>query len=202
MDSISADIVILPSPVISAQAIATSSDLHRFGTLTLLQDGKCYPHASLYMCQLRTKDLPKVAGLLEAIAHSQKALTLEATGYAQEGRFLDVSYARTAELDQLQQQVLDAVNPIRDGLRPQDEARLKTAAGQVLESLQKYGYRGTGIAFRPHVTLTRFKHEQEFDTTLLTPFSEFTGSFSALGLFEMGDNGTCVRQIAKFALQH
>jgi 2'-5' RNA ligase len=201
MESISADIVVLPSPAISAKAISVSNDLYRFGSLTLLEDGKVFPHASLYMCQLRTADLPKVEEILAAIAAKHRAISLEAAEYAQAHRFIDVGYNRTLDLDQLQEHVLDAINPVRHGLRPQDEARLKTSTGRELENLKKYGYRGIGDEFRPHITITRFEREQKFDTSDLPAISEFSGSFTHLGLFEMGPNGTCVRQIATFALQ-
>jgi 2'-5' RNA ligase len=201
MDSISADIVILPSPAISALAIKVSSGLHQFGTLSVLEEGKIFPHASLYMCQLKTADLPKVESILTGIAARHSLKILEAAEYAQENRYIDIEYMRIQDLDQLQEQVLEFINPVRDGLRPQDEARLKTAKGQDLENLKKYGYRGVGEAFRPHLTLARFVLEQELDTSTLPQVSEFSGSFTHLGLFEMGPNGTCVRRIATFALQ-
>jgi hypothetical protein len=50
------------------------------------------------------------------------------------------------------------------------------------------------------MTFTRFTNGKAIDVSNLPKPDEFSGSFIKLGLFEMGDNGTCVRKIAEFAL--
>jgi len=96
--------------------------------------------------------------------------------------------------------VISAINPIRDGLRENDKARLMSATGELRENLEKYGYRGVGELFRPHMTFTRFANGRAIDVSSLPDSHEFSGEFLTLGLFEMGDNGTCVRKIAEYKL--
>lgn len=200
MTSIPCDIVILPSNELAERAIAMSTDLQKHSALVQLSSTGPFPHASLYMTQLKVDDLEKVKGILASIAASTSLLDLTATRYDQAEGYIDADYARAKTLDQLQMTVVEAINPIRDGMREKDKARMLTTTGKIRENLEKYGYRGVGELFRPHMTFTRFADGQAIDTGVLPKPSEFSGQFIKLGLFEMGDNGTCVRKLADFNL--
>lgn len=200
MTSIPCDIVILPTDELTQKAISLSEQLAQHDTLFTLKDGEYYSHASLYMAQLKVDDLDRVKSILSGIANSTPQLSLTATRYDQAEGYIDVEYARTEAIDRLQMAVVEAINPIRDGMRIKDKARMLTTIGKVRENLDKYGYRGVGELFRPHISLTRFADGQPIDTAALPEPAEFSGAFIKLGLFEMGDNGTCVRKIADFSL--
>lgn len=200
MTSLPCDIVILPSDELARVAIAFSERLQQFNTLFTLKEGAYFPHASLYMTQIKVADLDKVKELLSSIAAGIPQLDLIASGYYQAEGYIDPNYTRTKTLDQLQMTVVNAINPIRDGMREKDKARLASTSGKIRENLEKYGYRGVGDLFRPHMTLTRFADGQPIDESSLPDIHRFDGKFIKLGLFEMGDNGTCVRKIADFKL--
>lgn len=201
MTSIPCDIVILPTTDLARRAIVTSQQFaQQHDTLFTLQEKTFVPHASLYMTQLKVSDLDKVKELLSDIAARTSLLTPTTTGYDQAEGYIDADYERTDELADLQMAVIDAINPIRDGMREKDKARMLTATGEARENLEKYGYRGVGKLFRPHLTLTRFTNGEPIDTATLPDSHQFDGQFVELGLFEMGDNGTCARLIATFNL--
>ncbi|HET8671584.1 MAG TPA: DUF1045 domain-containing protein [Candidatus Saccharimonadales bacterium] len=200
MSSIPCDIVILPSSELAQRAIKMSVTLQSHGALFQLNATGPFPHTSLYMTQLKIADLDKVKAILTDIAASTPLLDLTATRYDQANGFIDVDYARTETLDQLQMTVVEAINPIRDGMREKDKARMLTTTGKARENLEKYGYPGVGELFRPHMTFTRFIDARTIDTSTLPNVSELNGQFVKLGLFEMGENGTCVREIAEFTL--
>jgi len=201
MNSIPCDIVILPTPELTKEAIASSIRLEQYGTLFILQNDTYVPHVSLYMTQLKISSLAKAKELLADIATRTSTLSLVATDYSQTEGYIDADYLRTNEIAHLQMRVIDAINPIRDGMREKDKTRMLAATGKVRENLKKYGYRGVGELFRPHMTLTRFDDSKAIDTGTLSEPSQFSGQFIKLGLFEMGDNGTCVRKIAEFKLE-
>ncbi len=201
MSSLPVDIVLLPSDELAQKAVAASKVLQQQGALVELNLATGpFPHASLYMTQLKAEDLDKAKEILADIAAKTPASELKSTRYFQEERYIDPEYERTADLANLQMAVVNGVNSIRDGMRAKDKARLPETTGVVRENLEKYGYRGVGELFRPHMTLTRFADNKEIDTSTLPNASEFSGQFVKLGLFEMGDNGTCVRKIAEFEL--
>jgi hypothetical protein len=196
--SIPCDIVILPSSDLAQKAIDLSHGLQKHGTLFELSNTGPFPHASLYMTQLKVGDLDKAKTILAAIAAAAPVCNLIVSRYDQAEGYIDADYARTDALDNLQMTVVAAINPIRDGMREKDKARLAEATGKVRENLKQYGYRSVGELFRPHITFTRFADGRAIDTSSLPNPNEFSGTFTKLGLFEMGDNGTCVRRIAEF----
>lgn len=198
MSSLPCDVVILPNDELANKAISASQKLAPLGGLFTLEICKYFPHASLFMLQLKKGDLETVKSLLAEIASKTSVLNLKASKYEQKEAYLDVEYARNEQTDSLQQQVVAALNPIRDGMREKDKARMLEATGLALENFQSYGYKYVGELFRPHITFTRFSEIQPEAESLLPELSTFDGSFTKLGLFEMGDNGTCVRKIAEF----
>lgn len=200
MESIPCDIVILPSDELAQKLIAASGALCTQSPLFTLDGVSFYPHASLYMTQLKMDDLDKAKELLSGIAGNTAVFTLTASRYDQIMGFLDAEYERTEQLDGLQQAVIDVINPIRDGMREKDKARMLEATGLARENFEKYGYKSVGELFRPHATITRFADEGMTDVALLPDPAYFSGQFTRIGLFEMGDNGTCIREIASYNL--
>jgi hypothetical protein len=128
-------------------------------------------------------------------------LELSTTHYGGKRGYINASYETPAELSRLQEQIISGVNPLRDGLTPEEETLLKTATGQKKENIEEYGYKSVGELFVPHLTLTRFIDPTTVaEPDSLPPLSDFDGQFSEIGLFEVGEHGTCIREIARFAL--
>jgi 2'-5' RNA ligase len=193
------DIVLLPSDELAQKLIAASRSLATQALFTL--DGTSfYPHVSLYMVQLKSTDLEKVKVMLSDIASDASILDLTASKYNQTRGYFDVEYERTEWIDTLQQTVIDAINPMRDGMNEEDALRMQEATGLARENLEKYGYKPVGELFRPHATITRFANEGTTDITVLPDLTHFSGQYTRIGLFEMGDSGTCIREIASYNL--
>lgn len=200
MSSIPCNIVILPQSVITNKATLLSKQLEDYGTYFTLKVGAYYPHVSLYMVQLNAESIDEVKDKLLNIAQNTSKIKLIADAYHQEGGYIDINYSRHSAIDRLQMIVIDVINPIRDGLREKDKARLETATGIERDNIENFGYRSIGELFAPHLTLTRFRDSLPMATDNLPEISEFDTIFLKLALFEMGDNGTCVRKIAEFTL--
>lgn len=201
MDSIPYDVVILPDPRLADIAIGASQKLQKFDSFFTLRDGECFPHVSLYMLQLKAKDLPKVEQILFNIAASTTLLQLQVYRYGYTMGFIDAEYEKFPELIGLQQATIKELNPIRDGMQQNDIERMHKAEGLALENFQTYGYKYVGDLFRPHMTLSRLKSDSSEALSTLNEVGNFSGTFTQLGLFEMGDDGTCVRKIKAFDLQ-
>lgn len=206
INSLPCDVVLLPSAELATMAIEASKATERFESFFTLEDGKYYPHMSLYMFQLNEPDISKAEEVLAGIAKDTKVITATATTYRlSEGfgvGYVDPEYEVTDELRALQEKVVEAVNPIRAGMRESDIAKMQDATGVKLVNLQKYGYPAIGKLFRPHITLTRLKEHNPGVLELLPKdISTFNGIFDRIGLFEMGNNGTCTRKIAEYELR-
>ena len=194
------DIVMIPDADISGDISILSQQLTKKGTYFTLKDGEYYPHLSLYMVQIDTNKVPELENRLSKIAMRTPPITLTPYEYHQESGYLDIEYAREPLSVQLQIDIINAINPIRDGLREKDKARLDYVVGKERENIETYGYRSIGELFSPHITLTRFVNEQAIDLAELPNIVRYQTTFSKLGIFELGENGTCVKRIAEFKL--
>lgn len=205
MSSLPCDIVLLPSLELANKAIEASNAARQYENYFTLEDGKFYPHMSLYMFQLNEADIPKIEEVLSKIAKDFNIVSAKATTYSLGKGFgvgyVDPEYEVTDELSGLQNKVIEAVYPMRAGMRESDIKKMQDAEGLKLKNLEKYGYPAIGNLFRPHITLTRLKEHNPGVLDLLPQdISTFDGVFDRLGLFEMGENGTCIRKIAEFSL--
>ncbi|MGH7203885.1 MAG: hypothetical protein ACREHC_05570 [Candidatus Levyibacteriota bacterium] len=205
------DIVLLPPQSVEKNSVAVSQQLSHFGTEFILQEDILYPHLSLYMVNLTPENVDKTTRLLADIAAKMPPLQLEALHYSHDftqGMF-EITYKENKELSRLQQKLIAAVNPLREGLRIKDPVGhlladwLPKQTGELRENLEHYGYDEIGNFFRPHITFTRFiKRDTRVALSTLPLVKTFDGNFTELGLFEMGENGTCIREIATFHSVH
>jgi 2'-5' RNA ligase len=200
MESKPCNVVLLPNKSLADKAIEISQTLRSDETIFTLKDGSFYPHISLYMLELRVNDYEKVQDVLRDISAAQAFQELTATKYDQKMGFLDAEYSITPALRELQDLIVDALNPVRNGMREKDKLRMEQADGIKREYFEKYGYPNVKELFRPHLTLTRFNNENLFDASKLPDASVFSGTFESIGFFETGDNGTCVRLLSSYNL--
>ncbi len=135
MQSLPCDIVLLPDPSLSHEAVVKSRELAQYGSLFVL-GGSIYPHLSLYMTQLKVEDLTKVNDILGSIARVYAAVMLTADQYYQKDGYVDASYMKVPEVTSLQAAVVNALNPVRDGLREKDKIRMSESEGIALQNLQ------------------------------------------------------------------
>lgn len=201
MPSLDYDIVLLPEEDIAAKAIRTSQELAPLGTEFTLGRESYVPHVSLYMLRLKTDALPEVEKRLAEIASHTSKLKLESDSYVQDEGYIDANYTRTPEAGQLQDKVVQAINPLRDGLRPEKAVQLAAATGLAQHNLEHYGDHRIGELFRPHLTFTRFTNRQPIPLEDMGAPTAFSGQFTKLALFEMGPHGTCIRKVQEFDLQ-
>ena len=199
------DVVLLPGQDQTERAVRASQTLASQGSLFTLDNQHFYAHASLYMFQMSIASQGACVAVLETLARQTPVQRLRQDGYfyqdAGHGKgYVDVTFVRNADVDALQGRTIAAFNRLRAGMREKDKQKMTEATGLRLKNLQEYGYPAVGELFRPHVTLTKFPIEIEPDLSVLPSATIFDGTFTRLGLFEMGDNGTCVRKIAEFNL--
>lgn len=200
MNSIPCNIVMIPDADVTNRVVSLSEQLGENETYFTLKEGEYYPHASLYMVQLDMSKIDEIKERLSNVAVNSSKVTLIPKEYHQDWGYVAVEYDREPIVDQLQMDVVHALNPIRDGLRQKDIDRLPEAVGLERENILTYGYRSIGEKFAPHITITRFADRKDIDLTKLPDLSMMNATFSKIGIFEMGENGTCVRKLAEFNL--
>lgn len=82
MNKIAIDIVLLPSPAMTAQAVAVSQGLaqNSGNTKIVLDEQRCLPHISLRMGVVNEEDIPEITIIVQKIAKSMPPLKLVASG--------------------------------------------------------------------------------------------------------------------------
>ncbi|HEY4482601.1 MAG TPA: hypothetical protein VI953_00295 [Candidatus Paceibacterota bacterium] len=195
------DVVLIPSDAIAAKSVALSETLAARGSYFTLDNANYFPHISLYMLQLDSSGLDKTREVLPQIAEETQKVEGVVTDYKYINNYLEVDYAISPEFAFLQEQVVAKLNPLRSGLRDKEKARLTTSTGRERENILQYGYRWIGDLFNPHISFARFKDNQESCLVDLPPKETFAGKFSAIGIYEMGDHGTCAKEVGRYMLQ-
>lgn len=155
MESKAYDVIIIPEMDLAKKAYSESEKLKIHGTMFTLKNGAYHPHISLYMLQLKVSDVAQVLNILSRKSVLYEQFELVACQYHQAVGYIDVEYKKTTILINLQNEVVAAINHVRDGLRSNDEKRLYTAIGNERSNIIKYGYKSVGEFFEPHITLAR-----------------------------------------------
>lgn len=204
--TIPCDIVLLPNEQQSRLAAEASQLLTPQGSFFTLDNQNFYAHASLYMFQMSLASPDACISALQQLAAVTSVQQLEQDGYLYQNSgggkgYVDIAFKRNLDADSLQQNVVTTFNALRAGTRESDLAKIASATGTKRENLLKFGYPAIGEFFRPHITLTKFPVEIAPDLSVLPEPTIFNGSFDRIGLFEMGQNGTCIRKIAEFKLK-
>lgn len=208
MPSPTYDTVLLPPAEVAALSVQASDLLAPLGRFRLRERDVAIPHLSLYMSTHDAEGVARVVERLAQIAISTPALPLTATRHAQmPDGFVEVQYEAVPELASLQDELLAAVAPLRDGLPERTPngtpitRAIELAAGEERSNYERWGYPECGGEFRPHISFTRLRDPAvAADLDGLPPASAFSGRFARLALCTMGDHGTCPAVVAEWEL--
>lgn len=199
--SLSFNIVICPPKEISQKAILMSKELKKHDGLFVLDNTKFFPHITIYQVQLPVENVLKVRAVLRAIAAQTKSFRSTSLTYRQSSEgYIDIAYKKSKTVEALQKKVINLLNPLRKGLlQPKDKARLSTFSKRQQRNLKRYGFRSVGTDFVPHLTFTKLPHSNGSALSGLKP-KKFSFVANRIGLFYLGEHGTCRKKIDFFDL--
>lgn len=196
------DIVVIPPREIAEQAIAMSQALVPLGTFFVLDGEALHPHISLYHVPLTDQALPAVIDALIAVAAATAPILLEQdTYYPDQGVWTGVRYVASKGILDLH---TTAIAAIKDHRVIEDDVRYKARWAE-LKPEQRKNLEGCGWAdaytrYFPHITFTKLR-EPRTDVLAHLPQREFSFLADHIGLYELGENGTCTRLVADFWLE-
>lgn len=195
------NIAIVPGEAVTKRAMQLSRALKIHGGLFVLNQRLYSTHVTLYMMELPLRNLMNARKILRKIAASQRSFKLEPLQWNQDsGGYIDVSYKKTETLSELQRTIIKELNPFREGLiRKRDIERLKTAKDSEKRNIKKYGFRSVGAEFEPHLTVSKLKTHKSEAMPEIDP-EKMAFYAHEIGIFYLGEYGSCKRLVAKYRL--
>ncbi|EKD56071.1 MAG: hypothetical protein ACD_58C00305G0009 [uncultured bacterium] len=125
-------------------------------SLLPLSSSHTIPHISLYICAINKEDFDSVCSKLKQIQFKPFSISFEKIMVEKDKMYYHLAIKVDNKLNKLHEEIVDLINPIRDGLiRQKDTVRLKEGyfSQKQIESINKYGYYMVKDLFNPHITL-------------------------------------------------
>lgn len=196
------DIVIIPPPEIAEQTVVLSRALAPLGTFFTVDDVTLHPHISLYHVPLKESAVASVTEVLGMIARSRAPFLLtQGTYYPDQGVWVGVRYVADKPILDLHTTIIDAVKAYRvieDDIRYAE--RWSEMNVNKKKNLKECGWAHAYTHYSPHITFTKLREPRAGILDHL-PQREFSFLVDHIGLYELGDHGTCIRLIADFWLE-
>ncbi len=195
------DVVVIPPSDIARQTVALSRALTPLGTFFTVDGTTLQPHISLYHVPLAESSLSTVVSTLGAVLRTTKPFPLEQeTYYPDQGVWVGVRYVASKPILDLHTTIIDAIKEYRvieDDTRYAE--RWPEMNPEERKNLKVCGWAHAYTRYSPHITFTKLREPRAGILDHLLQ-QEFSFVADHIGLYELGENGTCVRLIADFWL--
>jgi len=197
-DTLDLNVALLPDAHIGDTAISLSQKIAgKYSVHFTLDSVNHIPHLSLYHARYPNKNSTEVVNQIERVAKLASPFPVILDRVACLENFIFLAARGSGGLSLLQSMVLDALNPLREGLILPDYRTIldnKSADLQQVEYIRHYGYAYVKEAFSPHVTLTRLKEKREITKAMaLVPNEIRTFQSSELVIGTIGPHGTLTK---------
>jgi len=196
------NVCVLPPAEVSSQCVQLSQSLESDGTMFALNDISKFAHMTIFMARFADSKISHVLQATKLALSRVYPFFCEHTGYFMTaGRYLEVSYRKSAELTVLHELLVNTLSPYRlNPGNPFEEAYFTPYTEEQQKNAKETGYDLARHLYRPHITLTRYKESQ-----LLEPFPGFAPTklsfmLSQIGVYKADDNGAIYEQLAVFPL--
>lgn len=197
------NIVILPSDEVAAKSIQMSEALtSRFSSEFTLNNSTFRPHITIYQGYFPNKNLDLLRATIQKLSsQSQKFPVVMSDFWISPGRFVWWDAKKSLEIMDFHQKVMNAVNPLREGLvAPPALSQLEELGERERQNVLKTGAIYHGDLYVPHITLTRLKSEkdrEEAERALKEPQAHEFEANQVLTA-SLGDHGTISTVVGKF----
>lgn len=205
-DFLRLNIALIPPKNISDVVIQISKKIsEEFETYFALDGINFFPHMTIYSPEYPKESLVGILDKLEEVTRELNPITLAPIKIsAEEKGYLDIEMENSIEILDLHKYIIEVFNGFRRGhLRDKykDEEYLSKLSIGEQQNIEVYGYPLVLDFFRPHLTITRFVDES-LNTKIKGEIESSLHPFQVdeIGIFEMGENGTCVNLVRKFKL--
>ncbi|MCA9382217.1 DUF1045 domain-containing protein, partial [Candidatus Dojkabacteria bacterium] len=171
----------------------------------VLDSKNFFPHITLYSPEFPIHNIANLKSEVVDIASTVNRLKLKLNPIAtkQDG-YIGLRIENTTEIHSLHKKVVDKLNPFREGIlrnKYSDRTRLVNFTSEQLSNIHSYGYPDVMKLYDPHITITKLIHNEDSEQVdnLVKP-NLIISSAEKLGIFEMGEHGTCIRKLEEIVI--
>jgi len=195
------NVCLIPSEGVSKLCEQASQSLKSKDTMFVLGDGK-FAHMTVFMARFANQDIEKVAKLVDEAVAEFKTFDCTHKGFfITDGRYYEVSYAKSEPLMKLQQTLIDKISSLRiNPGRPFEESYFAPYNEQQQQNAAQTGYDLAGDLYRPHVTLTRYNEGCTPKEITMPDDMDLSFKASKICLYLADDNGAVYEKIAGYNL--
>jgi 2'-5' RNA ligase len=197
---------IIPSTEMALEAIEMSRSLSQIGAQDFALDGVSYiPHITLFAAEYPLKNEALIYERASATAQSIRRFECKFSGVSFSGEYLFIDFDRTDELYNLHLSALENLHPLREG-HLREKYRIQLEDKNFAESVQgkllaEFGSSLVKCFYHPHLTLTTFKENSKAEAAAkIIHWRNNRIEITEVGLFTMGEKGTCRTLHSKFPL--
>jgi len=202
MEEILLNIVITPPKKIGDKLIELSQSIDKeVETEFTLNYKNALPHLTLYQAKYPQTNLELIKQTLKEVASNLAKLEVILDSFSTPLGYVYLDARKTDDLFQFHKQIVDKLNPLREGLMFTEHLSLPGITPTQRDSVYKYGHLLVMNEFWPHVTLSKPKHLADIDKVkqVLPSKVSYTFEVDALHLAAFGPFGTCPEILETFS---
>lgn len=194
------NVVIKPNREVEEYAIKVSKKLAEKGNVLFVLDGIDYfPHLTMYSPDFPENSYGEMVRNLRGISAKYSVFKVKFTLFDSEDGYIGINIDNNELVKSLHADIVNTLNPLRKGIlreKYQDPEYVEKLSENQQKNIATYGYPAVMDEFTPHLTLIRFdngERAKEVAKTLVWEIKDL--KVEELGIFEMGENGTCTKLV-------
>lgn len=193
------NVCVIPDTRVGKECVTISQSLKSEDTAFVL-GGTLFAHMTVYMARFADTNIEKVVSGVEDALQSAKSFRCEMTGYFMTaGRYLEVSYRKSAEFMQLHESIITHTADYRiNPGDPYEEGYFTPYTSEQKHNAQETGYDLARNLYRPHITLTRYKAGGVPETFPALPAADLHFSLGKVCIYKADDNGAVYELVREF----
>lgn len=201
--SVIINVCVIPPKRIGNECVAISKSLASSKTLFSLDGETKFAHMTVFMARFAESKVPEVISVVEKAVRNIESFPCDHVGYFMtQGRYLEVSYHKSAQFLGLQEAIIRRVALFR--LNPGDPYQESYFAPYTVEqqkNAKKTGYDLARKLYRPHITLTRYKEGSVPEEFPAFPQASLSFALTRIWVCRADDNGAVYERLAEFSIK-
>ncbi len=195
------NIVLFPDDKTRHQVIEWSRALsEQFDTYFVLDSQTFLPHLSIYSTQYPSRNQKAIEDSVKRITNETSPFIINTTGLFKFANFVFLMADISPELLSLHSQVVDELNPLREGRVSDNVRELQGLTAEQQKAVDQYGYLFVKDTYTiPHITIARLRDETKVQEAIksvkIEPLSFVTQEVA------FAAHGTCPQPIKTFQIK-